>query len=68
MEGRQTFEMFRHLDRERLDQGSLPSVSGYYCQHMHTKDDSTKFFNMAAIGGTVAQEHCGGFSFENCKR
>ncbi|XP_044170859.1 uncharacterized protein LOC114975134 isoform X2 [Acropora millepora] len=23
---------------------------------------------MAAIGGTVAQEHCGGFSFENCKR
>ncbi|KAL9988959.1 hypothetical protein ACROYT_G003457 [Oculina patagonica] len=35
---------------------------------MHTKHDSTKFFNMAAIGGTVVPEHCGGFSFENCKR
>ncbi|XP_068695543.1 proteasome subunit beta type-7-like [Montipora foliosa] len=35
---------------------------------MHTKNDSTKFSKMAAIGGTVAQEHCGGFSFENCKR
>ncbi|XP_044170339.1 proteasome subunit beta type-7-like isoform X2 [Acropora millepora] len=36
--------------------------------HMHCKNDSTKTFKMAAIGGTVAQEHCGGFSFENCKR
>ena len=35
---------------------------------MHTRNDSTKFSKMAAIGGTVAQEHCGGFSFENCKR
>ncbi|XP_073243380.1 proteasome subunit beta type-7-like isoform X1 [Porites lutea] len=35
---------------------------------MHTNDDSTKVFNMAAIGGTVTPEHCGGFSFENCKR
>ncbi|KAK2550908.1 Proteasome subunit beta type-7 [Acropora cervicornis] len=35
---------------------------------MHSKNDSTKTFKMAAIGGTVAQEHCGGFSFENCKR
>ncbi|KAK2546762.1 hypothetical protein P5673_033597 [Acropora cervicornis] len=35
---------------------------------MHCMNDSTKTFKMAAIGGTVAQEHCGGFSFENCKR
>ncbi|KAK2547490.1 Proteasome subunit beta type-7 [Acropora cervicornis] len=34
---------------------------------MHCMNDSTKTFKMAAIGGTVAQEHCGGFSFENCK-
>ena len=61
--------MFRHLDkRERLGQQSPRYVSGLCCKHMHTKDDSTKIFNMAAIGGTVAQEHCGGFSFENCKR
>ena len=27
-----------------------------------------KFSKMAAVGGIVAQENHGGFSFENCKR
>ena len=54
--------------RERLGLKSPHVISGFYSVHMHTGDDSTNFFNMAAIGGTVAQEHCGGFSFENCKR
>jgi len=35
---------------------------------MHSKNDTTKISKMAAVGGTLAQEHCGGFSFENCKR
>ncbi|XP_044177101.1 proteasome subunit beta type-7-like [Acropora millepora] len=35
---------------------------------MHSNNDTTKISKMAAIGGAVAQEHCGGFSFENCKR
>ena len=59
------------LPRKRKEKEVFKSpqaFSGCKCEHMHSNDDSTQFSKMAAIGGTVAQEHCGGFSFENCKR
>lgn len=63
--------MFRHLDK-RKERGWVKRVcdlpADFHVRTCTVRMTPQKIFNMAAIGGTVAQDHSGGFSFENCKR